>query len=350
MRSRAVVLVAHGEPLLIDEVELASPAPNQVLVKLFATGICHSQLHQMHNPHFPTPSMLGHEATGVVAAKGSAVTHVAEGDHVMVTWVPRVPRDGPLPTATTAQWQGRATMAGNVATWAEHTLCDEAYVVRLPPGLPTDVTAVIGCAVITGCGAVTNTAEVKPGETVAVFGAGGVGLCAIQAAANAGAAMVIAVDLDDRKLAFARQFGATQTVNASAGNAVEQVRALSSGGVDYAFDAIGVAETMAQIVQATRPNRWGISPGGTAVLIGVPQTPATLDALFMLRGERSFRGSYGGSGVPDRDFPQYVEWFQTGKLPLDKLVTRRYRLEEINDAVHALQQGSVLGRSIVEFD
>ncbi|MHB8577359.1 MAG: zinc-binding dehydrogenase, partial [Dehalococcoidia bacterium] len=166
---------------------------------------------------------------------------------------------------------------------------------------------------------------------------------------NVDAGMVIAVDLDRGKLDFAREFGATHFVNASEGDAVEQVRELSNGGVDYAFDAIGVAKTMEQIVLATRGNDWGVTPGGMAVLVGVPQTPATLDARAILVGERIFRGSLGGSGTPDRDFPQYVRWYKEGMLPLDKLVTRRYTLDQINEATGALERGEILGRSIMEY-
>ena len=349
MRTRAAVLAEHGRPLVVDEVELADPAPNQVLVSLYASGICHSQLHQIHRPQQPVPALLGHEATGTVTAAGSDVKHVREGDKVFVTWVPRIPQPQQRPGPAFGMWQGKKAISQNVWTWAEDVLCDQAYVVKMPDGTAMDVTAPIGCAVITGCGAVTTTANVQPGETVAVFGCGGVGLCAIQAAANVGAGMVIAVDLDAKKLDFAKQFGATHVVNGSETNAVEAVRQLSNGGVDYAFDAIGVAQTMAQIVEAVRGNRWGVSPGGTAVLVGVPTTPATIDASQLLVQEKIFRGSLGGSGTPERDFLQYVDWFQHGKLPLDKLVTQRYTLDQINDGVQALEKGQIFGRSIMVY-
>src|SRR5579875_486912 len=342
MRTRAAIFAEHGKPLVVDEVELSDPGPQQVLVRLFASGICHSQLHQLHRPSQPVPALLGHEATGTVVAAGREVTHVREGDRVFVTWVPRHPLEHP-PAPASATWRGQTAVSQNVGTWAEHVLCDGAYVVPLPEGAPTV------CAVITGCGAVTHTAQVKPGATVAVFGCGGVGLCALQAAANVGAAMVIAIDLDDRKLEFARQFGATHVVNAAQVDPVAEVRRLSGGGVDYAFDAIGVAQTMAQIVEAVRPNRWGVTPGGTAVLVGVPMTPATIDARQLLLGEKIFRGSLGGSGIPDRDFPQYVTWFREGRLPLDKLVTQRYTLDQINEGVQALERGEVFGRSIIVY-
>ena len=348
MRTRAAVLAEHNKPLVLDEVELADPAANQVLVKLYASGICHSQLHQIHSETQPLPALLGHEATGTVSAVGSDVRHVREGDKVFVTWVPRTPRDV-RPGAASGRWQGKTAGSQNVWTWAEDVLCDEAYVVKMPDGAPMDVTAPIGCAVITGCGAVTTTAKVQPGETVAVFGCGGVGLCAIQAAANVGAGMVIAVDLDQKKLDFAREFGATHVVDGSQTNAVEAVRELTHGGADYAFDAIGVAQTMSQIVEAVRGNRWGVTPGGMAVLVGVPQTPATLNAIQILIGEKIFRGSLGGSGTPERDFLQYVTWFQEGRLPLDKLVTKRYTLDQINEGVKALEKGEIFGRSIMVY-
>jgi Zn-dependent alcohol dehydrogenase len=348
MRTRAAILAEHNKPLVVDEVELADPSPDQVLVKLYASGICHSQLHQTHSAQQALPGLLGHEATGTVTAAGRNVTHVREGDKVFVTWVPRTPRDA-RPGAATGVWKGKTAVSQNVWTWAEDVLCDEAYVVKMPDGTAMDVTAPIGCAVITGCGAVTTTANVQPGETVAVFGCGGVGLCAIQAAANVGAGMVIAVDLDQKKLDFARQFGATHVVNGAETNAVEAVRALTNGGADYAFDAIGVAQTMAQIVEAARGNRWGVTTGGTAVLVGVPTTPATIDAMQLLLGEKIFRGSLGGSGTPERDFLQYVSWFKEGRLPLEKLVTQRYTLDQVNEGVQALERGEIFGRSIMVY-
>ncbi|MGH3261523.1 MAG: zinc-binding dehydrogenase, partial [Trebonia sp.] len=322
--TRVVVLPQEPGPLRIEEFRLPDPGPQQVVVKQFASGVCHSQLHQMHRAR-TNAVILGHESTGVVLAAGSEVTNVREGDHVLVTWVPRdLEHAGrrPQPAALTRA-DGSVARSQNVFTWADHTIADEQYIVPMPKETPTDVTAIIGCAVMTGAGAVAYTAGVTQGQSVAIFGVGGVGLSAIAAAAVVGANPIIAVDLSDEKLEFAKRFGATHGVNAANGDAVEQVRALSNGGVDFAFDAIGVKQTMEQIMPAVRPGQVGGRSGGTAVLVGVPQTTAELNMGDMLIGEKTYKGSIGGSCKPDRDFPIFLDWFKQGKLDLGALVTRR---------------------------
>jgi Zn-dependent alcohol dehydrogenase len=350
MKTRAAVHVEHGKPMLIEEIELPDPGPSHVVVKQFASGVCHSQLHQLHNPASRTPLLLGHESTGVVVAKGSDVTHVKEGDRVMLTWIPRSAAEGlPRPQPAQTTFRGGPVAGAGVFTWAEATIADQQYVVKLGDDqVATDVTAIIGCAVMTGCGAALNTAGVRANASVAVFGAGGVGLCIIQACANVAAYPIIVVDLTDEKLAFAKKFGATIGVNASQEDAVARIRELTGGGVDFAFDAIGVPKTMEQILPAVKPGVGGLREGGTAVLVGVPQVPATFNMRDMFAG-RTYRGSIGGSSRPDRDFPMYVRWFKEGRLPLDVLVSRRYKLDQINEACGALERGEIAGRAILEF-
>lgn len=349
-QARVVVLPREQGPLRIEEVQLPDPGPHQVVIKQFASGVCHSQLHQMHRQQRPNPVILGHESTGVVLATGSEVSNVREGDHVLVTWVARdlEHADRRPESVTLTLAGGSVARSQNVFTWADHTIADDQYVVKMPTGTPTDVTAIIGCAVMTGAGAVVYTAGVKEGQSVAVFGVGGVGLSAIAAAAVVKANPIIAVDLSEEKLAFAKRFGATHGVNSANGDAVEQVRALSGGGVDFAFDAIGVKQTMEQIMPAARPGRVGGQSGGTAVLVGVPQTTAELNMVDMLINEKTYKGSIGGSCKPDRDFPMFLDWFKEGKLDLNALVTRRYRLDQINEATEALQRGQIEGRAILE--
>ncbi len=349
MKTRAAIQLEVGGPLIVDEIEMPEMDADQVQVKLFASGICHSQLHQMRNPALVRPLLLGHEATGVVTAKGANVKHVKEGDHVMVTWVPRDGYEG-MPTPT----QGSMTYAGKTAswqaspTWAEDCVAHEQYVVKMDNSIATDVTAIIGCAVMTGVGAAMNTARVGKGESVAVYGAGGVGLCIVQACKNLGAEPIIVVDLADDKLEFAKQFGATITINASREDPVERIKEITNGGAHFAFDAIGVQKTMEQIVPSVRQGIVAIREGGTAVLVGVPQTTATFTMRdFFLA--RTLRGSYGGSSRPETDFPTFLQWFQEGKLPLDKLVSKRYKLDEINEACEALAHGEIHGRSILEY-
>jgi Zn-dependent alcohol dehydrogenase len=355
MKSPAAILLQAGQPMVVDDLDLPDPGPTQVAVRHFATGVCHSQLHELANPNPDVPLVLGHESSGVVSAAGSEVRHVKEGDHVMVTWVQRNAGPGTqLPTPAQVTYQGRPIGLGRPTftgtfTWARDTIADQQMVVPLAPGVATDVTSIIGCAVMTGAGAALNAAQVRPGQSVAIIGAGGVGLSIVQACANLSAYPIVVVDLADDKLDFARQFGATHVVNASREDAVEGIRRLSPGGVDVAFDAIGVAQTTEQILLAARDRRAGEREGGTAVLVGVPHgKPAQPDMAMVFRG-KVFRGAPGGCSTPDRDFPLLVRWFTEGKMPLDKMVTRRYRLEQINEACAALARGEIAGRAIVEF-
>jgi Zn-dependent alcohol dehydrogenase len=204
---------------------------------------------------------------------------------------------------------------------------------------------------MTGCGAAMNTARVRPGDSVAVFGVGGVGLCVVRASANLSASPVIAVDLSDEKLEFAQKFGATIGINAAREDPVARIIEITNGGVDFAFDAIGVRVTTEQILRAVRFGNFpaGAADGGTAVLVGVAQGDATLPMGEFFRGNKIYRGTVGGSSVPERDFPLYLRWYKEGRFPLDLLVSRRYRLEQINVACAALERGEIAGRAIIEF-
>ena len=359
--ARVIVLPESTSRLRIEELELPDPGPTQVVVKLFASGICHSQLHQMHRPR-TAPVILGHEATGMVEKIGSKVTHVSPGDTVLVTWVPRdAAAARQLPVRATLQVSDGIAQSENVFTWADHTLADEQYVVKVDPNIPHDITSIIGCAVMTGAGAVINTARVQPGQSVAVFGVGGVGLSAIVGAKVAGAYPIIAVDLDDAKLEFAKRFGATHGINAAKEDPVAAIHAMTQSkdaytilqtpvsGVDFAFDCIGIRTTMEQIVPACRSGHFGARDGGTAVLVGVPSTNVELNAMDVLLQEKHFIGSIGGSCAPDRDFPTFIDWQQSGRLRLEELVTQRFSIEEINEATAALESGKISGRAILEF-
>jgi Zn-dependent alcohol dehydrogenase len=350
MKTIAAVQTEIGGKLLLEELELPDPGPDQVTVKLYSSGVCHSQLHQMHNHSLGRPLLLGHEGTGVVTRIGSNVTHLKEGDQCIVTWVPRTPQRGPMGRQMTgALFKGQAAH-GNVFTWARDVQTSKELVVPIPKEHPRDVSCIVGCAVLTGAGAVLHTAQVRPGQSVAVFGVGGVGLSAIKAASILEAYPIIAVDLDDKKLEFAKSFGATHTVNASRNvDPVEAIHDITRGGADYAFDAIGRQVTIEQILRAVRPGGvGGDNFGGMAVLVGIPQEKVTLDPGLFVYGQRMYRGSLGAS-FPDHDFPMYLRWHQEGKFPLDKLITRRYSLEQINEACHDLHHGEILGRAILEY-
>lgn len=364
--SRAAVFLQPGDPLVVEELRYPDPAPSEVLVKNYASGICHSQLHQMFGTLAgPGPVLLGHESTGVVEAVGSDVSHVKPGDKVFVTWVPRdaKPGDGmPDPVSPIGFRDTEiANNPGGIYTWSEHTLAPQEFVVKADEDIDNSVTSIIGCAVMTGAGAVLNTADVQKGESVAIFGIGGVGMSAVAAAAVREADPIIAVDLDDEKLEFAKKFGATVTINASQVDPIEKIVELTGtgavgflgtpvSGLDYAFDCIGVHKTIEQICLAVRPAEWGgVSEGGTAVLVGVPEGEATINALDMLLGAKALKASIGGSSRPAKDFPEFVRWYKEGMLDLDALVTKRWKLDQINDAVEELRQGKVFGRSILEF-
>ena len=357
-KTPAAILIEKGKPMVIDDIELPDLGPSHVLVKQFATGVCHSQLHELDRPQPATPLVLGHESTGVVVAAGKDVTHVKEGDHVMVTWVPRNPAKGPAPIPAKVMYRGEEVKYGAPAnvgtfTWAESVVVHEQMVVPLDKDADVDATAPVGCAVMTGVGAAINAAMVRPGESVAVIGVGGVGLSVVAGAAIAGGYPIVAVDLSDEKIEFAKQFGATHGINARNGDPVEQIREMFGGGftagVDHAFDAIGLKITMEQSLMMARARRPGEREGGQAIVVGVPHGEPATPPMGMLFGGKVYRGAPGGCSIPDRDFPMMIRWFKEGRLPLDKMVTKTYKLEQINEACDDLRAGKIAGRSIVKF-
>lgn len=367
MKARAAVLHGAGQKLDVREVEVADPQPGEVLVRMAAGGVCHSDLHVMQGHLMASlPAILGHEGSGVIAAVGRGVTSVKPGDHVLPLW--RLScgdceycangRPALCPAGMQIRMSGRLAdgtsrfsldgrevrhFAG-VSTFSEYSVIPERAVLKIPDDIPLEKAALLGCGVITGVGAVFNCARVKPGSSVAVFGAGGVGLNVVQGAAIAGAERIIAVDLLDGKLELARTFGATHTVNGSRGDAVEQVRGLTGGrGVDYAFEVVGLPKTVRQAYDS-------LAKRGMAVVVGV--APATAEVpvplLPMVFEERVLAGSIYGSAVPRIDIPKLIDLYRAGKLKLDELLTRTYPLEQINAAYEALERGEV-ARSVVIF-
>ena len=348
MKTRAAIQLARGEPLIVDELDLPDPRPDQALLQMYSTGICHSQIHEFTDLR-ARPTAFGHEAAALVMKVGKDVTRVKEGDHAIVTWV----RDVPLPFGVEDENCG-ATYKGSPIpwphhTWSEHAVISERYLVPMNKDDPTDLSSIIGCAVLTGCGAIIHTTKVRPEQSVAIIGMGGVGLSAVAAAAMSHASPVIAVDLHADKLDLAIEFGATHTVDASIDDPVEAILELSAGGVDFAIDAVGARPVTEMILKMTRPGGYGADNfGGTAVLIGVPGKEMCLNPLEFLCKQGSFITSFGAS-FPDKDFQMYLRWHREGKLPLDKLVTDRFRLDQINEASDALIAGKIRGRAIIEF-
>ena len=356
-KTPGAIYIETGKPMVIDDIELPDPGPTQVLVRQFATGVCHSQLHELDRPNPTLPIVLGHESTGVIVASGQNVPHVREGDHVMVTWVPRTPGGRP-PIPARVMYKGQEVKYGAPAnvgtfTWSHDVVVDEQMVVPLDKNADVDATAPVGCAVMTGVGAAINAAMVRPGDSCAIIGVGGVGLSVVAGCAIAGAYPIIAVDLADDKLEFAKQFGATHGINAAKEDPIARVREMMGGdfnaGVDHAFDAIGAKVSMEQVLQLARGRRPGDREGGQAILVGVPHGDPPSPPMFMLFGGKVFRGAPGGCSNPDKDFPMMIRWFMEGKLPLDKMVTRTYQLDQINEACTDLRQGKIAGRAIVKF-
>jgi S-(hydroxymethyl)glutathione dehydrogenase/alcohol dehydrogenase len=355
--------VFHGpqKPLTIENVDVAQPIEREVLVRTVASGVCHSDLHFVDGYYqFPTPAILGHEAAGIVEAVGPHVTEFTPGDHVIAclsvfcghcsycltgrthlcqSRPVRSPQQPPKLT-----WNGSpVNQFANLSAYAEKMLVHENALVKVKNDMPLDRAALIGCGVTTGVGAVLNTARVEAGATVAVYGAGGVGLAVIQGARIAGAGMIIAVDVFEKKLAQARELGATHAVDASKVDPVKAIREMTGGGVEYAFEAIGLKKAAEQAFECIRP-------GGTATIIGMIPVgqKLELEGSVFLR-EKRIQGCSMGSNRFKVDMPKYVDFYQRGLLRLDEMITRRGRLEDVNDAFRAMKAGEV-ARTVLMFD
>ncbi len=363
MRIRAAVLERTGADLVVEELELALPGPGEVLVRLGASGVCHSDFNAIDGTvETRCPAVLGHEGAGVVEATGPSVRRVKAGDHVALSWAPSCGecseclRD--LPQLCSAAWPAMATgglldgttrLSRNggdavyhyslLSTFAEACVVPERSCVPIAKDVPFDVAGLVGCAVTTGVGAVWRTAGVRPGDRVAVIGCGGVGLSALMAAVAVGAEPVVAVDAAAQKLEVARSFGASDGVlwAGSAEDTADAIREISRGGVDYAIEATGRPDAMRAAFLSTRPK-------GAAVLIGIPREDAVLElpALSIPRMERRVLGSMYGSSRPERDFPLTLALFRSGRLPLDRLVSHRLPLEEVGRGIELMRSGEAL--------
>ena len=362
MPVRAAVLHEFEAPLVVEELELDPPKAGEIGVRMAASGVCHSDLHVAQGIH-PTslPVVLGHEGAGVVEAVGPGVEGLEPGDHVLLTWLPYCGRcrecvSGRVNLCENVGWYDATMEDGscrfhldgtdvhhyNTSSFAERSVVPMQTAIKVDPELPLAELALMGCAVMTGVGAALNTARVRPGDTVAVVGCGGVGLNVVQGARIAGAAAIVAVDVVRSKLELARELGATHTVDASESDPVEAVRELVPGGVDHAFEALGRPETIETTLQLT-------GRGGQALLIGMapPAARVPLDALTATLEERSVRGSWYGSCVPLRDFPILVELYRNGSLRLDPLITE-CTLDDVNDAFRRMEAGET-ARSVIVY-
>ena len=359
---KAAVLYEPKTPLVIEELELDEPSHGEVMVRMVASGVCHSDWHVVKGEwvHMPLPTVLGHEGAGVIESVGPGVATVKPGDHVILSWrascgLCEMCQKGwpnlcerPLETASMPRVRGKGTeinrMAG-LGTFGSYQVVPEVAAVPIDKDIPFAQAALVGCGVTTGVGAAINTAGVQPGTSVAVFGCGGVGLNCMQGSAIAGATTIIAVDLLDNKLELAKEFGATHTVNAAREDPVERIRELTGGkGAHYAFEAIGLVEKpFVQSILCTRRR-------GITVWVGhAPfDTPVTIDARDLMM-EKTVIGSMYGSARPRLEFPRLLELYKSGALKLDELISRRFPLEEVNEAFEVLAKGEV-ARSVLYFD
>ena len=358
---KAAVLREVGKPLQIEQVQIDKPGPHEVLIRTAAAGVCHSDLHFIEGsyPH-PLPAVLGHESAGIVEQVGSEVRTVKPGDHVITCLSafcghcefcltghmslcvsPETKRgkdDAPRLSA-----EGGMMQYLNLSSFAEQMLIHEHACVAIRPDMPLDRAALIGCSVTTGVGAAIHTSNVRPGDTVAVIGLGGVGLAAVNGAAIAGASRIIGIDMSPGKENMAKSFGATDFICAKDADVVKEVIEMTKGGVNHSFEAIGLSKTAEQCFNMLRR-------GGTANIIGmipVGQTVNLMGAAFL--GEKRIQGSLMGSNRFPVDMPRLVDFYMAGKLHLDDMISRRIKLEDVNEAFVEMKTGAV-ARSVIVFD
>jgi S-(hydroxymethyl)glutathione dehydrogenase/alcohol dehydrogenase len=360
MKTNAAVCRAFGAPLTIETVELAEPGPGEVLIRTAACAICHSDIFYVDGAWGGgLPAVYGHEAAGVVEAVGPGVSRVKPGDHVVATLIrncgfcPACTEGAPVfceetfPLDRLSPLTDRAgkPIAHGMRTgaFAEHMVVEQSQAVAIPKDVPLDSASLIACGVLTGMGAVVNTAGAKPGSSVVVIGCGGVGLNSIQGARLAGTSPIIAVDVDPAKLAAAREFGATETINAKCENVAERAAALNGGRkADWVFVSVGVKGAAEQGVSLMKRN-------GATVLVGMPPSgvTATIDPGWLAADGQRILGSKMGSARPAIDVPMIVKLYREGRLKLDQLISGRYRLESINEALASSRSGAALRNVIV---
>lgn len=372
METRAAVLYEMGleapyeksKPLKIETLQLDEPKPHEVLLKIHAAGLCHSDLSVINGSRpRPLPMALGHEATGEIAQVGSDVTDFEVGDHVVCTFIPSCGKCIPCREGRPALCENGAASneAGEmleggyrlsnkdgtvhhhlgVSGFAEYAVVSENSLVKINPEIPYERAAVFGCAVITGIGAVMNTAQIRPGSNVAVVGLGGIGLNAILGAKLAGANEIIALDINENKFELAKTLGATAVFNSGDEDIVDQIKDYVSGGVEYAFETAGVVPAMNVAYAITKC-------GGTTVPTGLPdpKDKFAFPQVTLAAEERTIKGSYVGSCVPSRDIPRFISLYQQQRLNVDPLISKTIKLDEINEGFDQLASGDV-GRLIV---
>ena len=342
MRSKAAILVRLRQPLIVAEVEVPPPGRGQVLLRMRAAGVCRSQISEIRGERGADrylPHLLGHEGSAIVEEAGDGVTTVKKGDHVAVSWIRGQGINAP---GGRYRWGRRRVNSGGAAVFAEAAVVSEDRGTRISQDVPPEVAAVIGCAVATGAGAVRHVLGVQPGSSLAVFGVGGVGGSAVLAAAALRCRHIICVDVSDKKLRWAKSLGATQTINAKRVDPVAKIMRLFPEGVDNSLEAAGQSRTGEQAFAV-------LGKEGTLAVAGHPKQGVTMciEPFKLIEGRRVV-GTWGGETKPERDFPYYQKAWRAGKLPIEKLITDRFTLADINRALDVLDQGNA-GRIIIEF-
>lgn len=365
---RAAVFTGPNQPLEIQDLSIpAAPGPNEVLVRLAASGVCHSDLHALDGEwDTPAPLVLGHEGAGIIIAVGSEVSDLEVDDHVILSWTPSCQRcefcvsgrpvlcqlanetaykhvffDG-KPRLSSGDEEVKSFLA--VGSFGDHAMVPASAAIKIRKDAPLAQAALVGCAVTTGIGAVVNTAQVEPGSTVLVVGCGGVGLNVVQGARLAGARQIIVADISEDKLELGQKFGATHTINSKENDLVDAVRWLTGGrGVDYAFEAIGLPFTIEACYEAVRR-------GGTAVVVGqvADGVKISIDPFVMSDQEKRLIGSNYGSSRQSIDFPKIIDLYMEGLIDLDSMITDRIAVDEVNEAFEEMRQGRGI-RSVIEY-
>lgn len=360
---KGAVMNAFNEPLTIESMTLKPPRADEVVVKVVASGVCHSDLSVIHAKiPVPPPCVLGHEGAGIVEEVGKGVTDLKAGDHVVMAWVQPCGKchfciagrghlcEAGIQSAMAGEemiFDRAGTPVGRMAgvgSFADHTIVRRTAAIKIPQDVPLDRACLVGCGVMTGVGAAINTAKVQPGDTVAVFGCGGVGLNVIQGAALCGASRIIAVDLSESKLKLATQFGATDVINGKETDAPSAIRDLTDGlGVDYAFEVIGAPAVIAQAYMA-------LKRGGKVVVVGVPGfgQDITIPGFSLPLEEKGVIGSLYGSANLQRDMLKLIDLYMRKRLKIDELISRTIKLEDVNAAFDAMEKGEV-ARSVIRF-
>lgn len=374
MKTKAAVLYemglsqpfAESLPLVVDEINLENPGKGEVLIEIAAAGLCHSDLSVLDasRPRL-MPMVLGHEASGIVREIGAEVKDFGVGDHVVFSFVPicgscdfciegraalcakgaKANVEGTLLSNQKRFTDSKSQVLNHhlgVSAFSQFTVAAQESLVKIDKSLPLETAALFGCAVMTGTGAVFNTARVSPGKSVAIYGLGGVGLSVVMGAAASGAYPIIAVDMFEDKLKLAREIGATHTVNVSETDGVEAIKEITNGGAEYVFESVGSEKVLIQAYQSTRR-------GGTTITLGLPHPEKmfSIPAFSITAEERTIKGSYMGSSVPGRDIPRYISLYQAGLLPVDKLHTHTITLDEINEGFDRLAAGEAIRQIIV---